>query len=57
MILMNLKHTVSIEIGLFIAFGGASYIILKFISGRAKEAGMVAYVVGIIIVLYFMFIL
>jgi len=40
-----------------IAFGVASYIILKFVSGRAKEVSWVTYVVGIIFVLRFIFIL
>jgi AGZA family xanthine/uracil permease-like MFS transporter len=40
-----------------IAFGVASYMILKFISGRAKEVSMVTYIVGIIFILRFMFIL
>ncbi len=40
-----------------IAFGVASYIILKFVSGRAKEVSLVTYAVGLIFVLRFIFIL
>ena len=40
-----------------IAFGVASYMILKFVTGRAKEVSMVTYIVGIIFVLRFIFII
>ncbi len=40
-----------------IAFGVASYMILKFVSGRAKEVSMVTYIVGLIFIARFIFIL
>lgn len=40
-----------------IAFGIASYIILKLLSGRGKEVSIVTYVIGIIFILRFIFIL